>query len=196
MRHDSAARKCSRSSGRVERHRGDDASGIIEVGPACSSGVQLTQCEHFCRGSEAVDCNRRRTSKVGLRTRGGQARLLRLRVEAPQMPQDANPTVPAPPPEWAAELQRVQSIVAQSQQKRRQPGMRDVVEEVRDLRWEVDGLRQERDSLVAARGFSVGPDTTMAAVGMNSTCSDRMAAVIEEWQVKRRPMEAARTNAS
>ena len=102
----------------------------------------------------------------------GQARLQRLRVETAQRPQETNPTAPVPPPDWAAELQRLQSLVTQLQEERIQLGSRHLEEELQDLRWEVDALRHERDSLVAERG-SVGPDTTMGVVGVTVPSSDR-----------------------
>ena len=68
-----------------------------------------------------------------------------------------------------------------AQQERIQLGPRQVEEELQDLRWEVDALRHERDSLVAERGGSVVQDTTMAVVGVNSTCS-----LIDEGDLKRR----------
>ena len=80
----------------------------------------------------------------------------------------------------------------QLQQESIQLGPIQVEEELQDLRWEVDALRHERDSLVAERGGSVVQDTTMALVGLNSTCSDRMAALIDEGELKRRRMEATR----
>ena len=69
---------------------------------------------------------------------------------------------------------------------------RHLEEELQDLKWEVDALRHERDSLVSERG-SVGSNTTMAVVGVNSPSSDRMAVLIEEGEMKRRKMEAALT---
>ena len=133
-------------------------------------GVQLAQCEqfvtpqkvkHVCSGCESKQL------------RGPRKRSLRHQW---------------PPPDWAAELQRLQSLVSQLQEERIQLGPRLLEEELQDLRWEVDALRHERDSLVAERG-SVGPDTTMAVV----PSSDRMAALIEEGEMKRRKMEAALT---
>ena len=68
-------------------------------------------------------------------------------------------------------------------------GPKYLEEELQDLRWEVDALRHERDSLVAEKG-SVGSDTTMAVVGVTSSSSDRMAALIEGEMIPRQ-MEAA-----
>ena len=124
----------------------------------------------------------------------GKARLQRLRVQVSQKPQEPISAEPAPPPHWAAELQRLQSLVAQMQQERIQLGPRQVEEELQDLRWEVDTLKHERDSLVAKRGGSVVQDTTMAVVDVNSACSDRMAVLIDEGELKRRRMEATRSS--
>ena len=162
------------------------ASRAAQVPPL---GVQLAQCEQFASRSEAVCCIGRGTSQIGVRVEEGQARLQRLRVETAQRPQDANPAAPMPPPGWAAELQRLRSLVTQLQEERIQQGPRHLEEELQDLRWEVDALRHERDSLVAERG-AVGSDTTMAVVGVIGPSSDRMAALIEEGEMK---MEAALT---
>ena len=165
-------------------------------------GVQLAQCEQFVvRAQKRLDSLDEERAKLVSELEEGQARLQRLRVGASQKPQEPNATAPAPPPHWAAELQRLQSLVAQmqqeriqlgAQQERIQLGPRQVEEELQDVRWEVDALRHERDSLVAERGGSVVQDTTMVVVGLNSTCSDRMAALIEEGELKRRRMEATR----
>ena len=79
--------------------------------------------------------------------------------------------------------------MSQLQEERIQLGPRHLEEELQDLRWEVDILRHERDNLVADRR-SVGSDTTMAVVGVTGPSSDRMAALIEEGELKRRKMEA------
>ena len=80
--------------------------------------------------------------------------------------------------------------MTQLQEERIQLGPRHLEEELQDHLWEVDALRHERDSLVAERG-AVGSDTTMAVVGVTGPSSDRMAALIEEGEMKRRKMEAA-----
>ena len=139
-------------------------------------GVQLAQ---FGRG----------TIQIGVRVRR-RSRLLRLRVELLRGPRKQTDGTSAP--DWAAEHQRLQSLVSQLQEERIQLGPRLLEEEVQDLRWEVDALRNERDSLVAERG-SVGPDTTMAVVGVTVPSSDRMAALIKEGEMKRHKMEAALT---
>ena len=152
-------------------------------------GVQLAQCEQF------VSCTQKRLAaldeeraKLVSELEEGEARLQRLRVETAQRHQDANPAAPAPPPDWAAELQ-LRSLVTQLQEERIQLGPRHLEEELQDLRWEVDALRHERDSLVAERE-AVGSDTT---VGVTGPSSDRMAHLIEEGNMKRHKMEAALT---
>ena len=177
---------------RFERSGGHHVARIIEVRTSCSSGSAVGCATRTVRAirdscSEAVGRIGRGTSQIGVQV---GRRPERLRVETAQRPQETNPTAPVPPPDWAAELQRLQSLVCQLQGERIQLGPRHLEEELQDLRWEVDALRHERDSLVAERR-SVGSDTTMAVVGVIAPSSDRMAALIEEGELKRRKMEAA-----
>ena len=86
------------------------------------------------------------------------------------------------PPNWAAEVTR-DSVAG------REDSVGSWKRSCGDFRGEVDALRHERDSLVAERE-SVGSDTTMAVAGPSS---ERMAALIEEGEMKRRKMEAALT---
>ena len=124
-------------------------------------GVQLAQCEQFVtRAQKRLAALDEERVKLVSELEEGQARLQRLRVETAQRPQDANPAAPMPPPDWAAELQRLRSLVTQLQEERIQLGPRHLDEELQDLRWEVDALRHERDSLVTGRG-TVGSDPTL-----------------------------------
>ena len=96
-----------------------------------------------------------------------------------------------PPPDWAAELQRLRSLVTQLQEERIQLGPRHLEKELQDLRWEVDFLPS--GILSWQKGGTVGSDTAMAVVGVTGPSSDQMAPLIEEGEMKRRKMEAALT---
>ena len=131
---------------RYEKPGGHNVAGVSEVGPACCSGTS-SGCSVGTRAQKRLDSLDEERAKLVSELEEGQARLQRLRVEASQKPQEPNATAPAPPPHWAAELQRLQSLVAQMQQERIQLGAqqwriqlgpRQVEEELQDLRWEVD----------------------------------------------------------
>ena len=56
-------------------------------------------------------------------------------------PAHATPSGPAPPHDWAAEMQRLQALVGPLQQeKHSQPGLCEHIFELQDLRWEVEKL--------------------------------------------------------
>ena len=109
-------------------------------------GVQLAQCEQFeTRAQKRLAALDEERVKLVSELEEGQARLQRLLVETAQRPQETNPTAPVPPPDWAAELQRLQSFVSQLQEESIQLGPRHLEEELQDLRWK-DVLRHERFS--------------------------------------------------
>ena len=97
-------------------------------------GVQFAQCEQFVtRAQKRLAALDEERVKLVSELEEGQARLQRLRVAAAQRPQEANPAAPVPPPDWTVELQRLQSLVTQLQEKRIQLGPRHLEEVHRDM---------------------------------------------------------------
>ena len=149
------------------------------------TGVQFHKVRSLCCwASELVDCSRRGTSKVGLRVGGGPR--TSAAHASRSIPDAGSERDPTPPPDWAAELHWLQYLVAQLHQERSQPGPRNVVEVVQDLWWEIDVLGTGLRIFSGIRHHG----------RCGHECSHRMAAFIEEREMKRRQMGAVQTNIS